>query len=388
VINRIIQRRTEDARAAILGHYRDRYLGHAVLVPSARFGLYAAAKELLSAGDKVLISPITCRTVISALLAGGVRPVFTNIELETGNIDISKLNRETLRSAQAIVTTNLYGNPDRAADLQQIARRYGLLLIEDCAHVIDTKTGGQAIGSFGDVAVFSFKKYFDEPGGVLAVRSDESARALFERIGRETTPPPIFEERARFLQFVLGQAGATAITSGAAALYRLRARRRTSAKPDSGGAGGGHNIFAGSRPLGTMPTAASLLRVEGILARWEALVRERNAAAAELVARCPLVLKRSRHAETVSYLVVPFFCHKRDDVVARLRERGTPTYFLYSPPMNQSFGHCVPESGLNTELIDEWSRNILPIPPQFAKEYIEVIGSLYGQNENRLEKSA
>ena len=69
MLNAIIRRERRLATEAILRYYRDRYHRYAVLVPSGRFGLFAVAREMMSPGDIVLISPITCASVIRALLA-------------------------------------------------------------------------------------------------------------------------------------------------------------------------------------------------------------------------------------------------------------------------------------------------------------------------------
>src|SRR5262249_1370724 len=139
--NRMAEARRQKAIQGILHFYRDRYLPETILIPSARLGLFAAAQGMLHSGAIVLISPITCPTVIESLLWAGVTPAFVDIEIKTGNIDVGQLNTSILQRASAIVTTNLYGNPDSADELERIARRHGLLLIEDCAHVLQTSIG-------------------------------------------------------------------------------------------------------------------------------------------------------------------------------------------------------------------------------------------------------
>ena len=182
MFHRRIAAARQQSLEAIYGHYRRLYLPHVMLVPSARYGLYVVAKELLAPGDRVLISPVTCRTVISALLAAKAIPVFVDIDTATGNIDVSRLAASELNAARAIVTTNLYGTPDQVHELKSIATRRNLLLIEDCAHVLRTSVRGEEIGSVGDISVFSFKKHFNEPGGVICVRSENAATKIQRRI--------------------------------------------------------------------------------------------------------------------------------------------------------------------------------------------------------------
>jgi len=374
MLQRITERERQRAAQKIFGYYRQRYLPHTVLLPSARFGLYATAKELLSVGDRVIISPITCRTVIQALLAAGVTPVFVDVEPATGNIDIRRLPDSLLNTARAIVTTNLYGNPDSAPELKRIAATHGLLLIEDCAHIIQTVIEGHPIGSVGDVSVFSFKKYFDEPGGVIAFRDESAARKVENRVAIEAEMPPEAEERLRFIQFRLGRTPFMA-----AQLSRISSRlRRTSGVRSDPQAAPLATVQPQRR---TFPTAASLLRVTEFLSRLDRFIADRMEAARDLIAHCPLALKKSCRTEEVCYLVVPFFSERRDAIVDALERRGIPTYFLYTPPMNEVFGNRL-QSGyrLNTEVIELWCRNILPINPRFAREYLDVIRTYAAPN--------
>ena len=368
-----IERERRNAVQAILGAYGDLYLPHAMLVPSARFGLYAAAKTLFFPGDCVLISPITCRTVIHALLAAGVTPVFVDIELATGNIDVSRLSKATLGSARAIVTTNLYGNPDAVHDLASIARSRNLLLIEDCAHVLQTRLAGQEIGSFGDVSVFSFKKHFDEFGGVICVRNKAAAAKIQDTITTETTLPPTQEERLRYCQFRLTEATGPKVVRHLSSVYRLLRK-----------AGANHDNNLRPSPLdshqkpvfsGSMPTTATLLRMVNFLRRRQELIQSKISVIRNLIEHCTLPPRSNGSAEEVLYLAVPFFSAERDEIVAKLWSRSIPTYFMYTPPMSTLFrGRTRLISGFDQNRIDIWCRNILPVLPQFGPQFLEALG--------------
>jgi dTDP-4-amino-4,6-dideoxygalactose transaminase len=372
MLNGVIGRDRGKAAESILSHYRQRYHSHAVLVPCGRFGLYAAAKELLRPGDRVAISPITCRTVIDALVAAEVCPVFVDIELETGNIDVSKLHRGLLHTLRAIVTTNLYGNPDCVAELKRIAATHGLLLIEDCAHVLGTSIGGQQIGTIGDVSVFSFKKYFDEPGGVVTLRSEGAARRIQERVDSETSAPLEAEERARYLQHQVAKATFKPIAASLSAIYGCW---KKSARIEPNGQESAKNAPTdGMRQREILPTTATLLRVAGLLSHVDRFKCARIAAASNLIALCPLELKKSSYSDHVCYLVVPFFSSKRDAVVAAMEKRGIQTYFRYTPPLTEVFRAGLDaDYPLHRDVIDHWCRNILPVRLQFGVEYLETI---------------
>ena len=368
MLDGIIERHRRHAIDAILQHYRRHYLPHLLLLPSARFGLYAAAKEMLSPGDCVLISPVTCRTVIDALLAAGVRPVFVDIELASGNIDIRKLTPALLGSARAIVTTNLYGNPDCAPELKRMAERRGLLLIEDCAHVLSTSIEGRPVGGIGDVSVFSFQKYFGERGGIVTVRNEGAARRMQARLMAETAAPAVPEERARYLQLMLERSATSQVARALSTVYRgLGGKGRRPAAPVK-------RCDSGRQRL---PLTATLVRVAAHLSRRDALVAQRMAEAWRLSTECPLEPKTTPYRAEVCPMAVPFSSARRDEIVARLKERGIATYFLYTPPMSRLFADLASANRVDADAVDHWCRTILPIDLRHRRAALEAVRSLF-----------
>ena len=371
MLSGILKRERNIATETILRHYRDRYHRHAVLVPSGRFGLYVVMREMLPPGSLVLISPVTCANVIRALLAAHVVPAFVDIELETGNIDVAKLPDALLNSARAIVTTNLYGNPDRATELESIARKHNLLLIEDCAHVLETSIGGRRIGSIGDVSVFSFRKYFQEPGGVVTLQNPEVASKIRAAVAAESMLLPQPVERRRYAQVLLVRGTSPAIAGPVSAIYRSLHKGK-----------GANGKDAGPEPRSepahlSMPATASLMTVAGSLGRLDRFVSDRTAATRRLVARCPLPLKKSSSADHLCYFVVPFFTPRRDEIVSELERRGIQTYFRYSPPMNEMFRQELPSSNyLDSELVSYWCANVLPVDLRFSRHCVAVVRGL------------
>lgn len=373
MLHRLVRHERRRALDSILQYYREQYHPNAILVPSGRFGLYAVAKEMLSRGDRALVSPITCRTVIEALLAAGVTPVFVDIQLESGNIDVTRLSTGTLNAARAIITTNLYGNPDAALELRKIAKARNLLLIEDCAHILSTSVEGRQIGGIGDVSVFSFKKYFDEPGGVVSVRDRDAAGAIRARVAAEVADPSVVEDELRYAQFAIGQVMSASMVRRLSSTFRGFSATFDGAGKNSSKLPGAERPVHPAEP--SFPVTASLLRVAGFLGRCDSIITDRLTAAAELIELCPLSPKMASRG--VCYLVVPFSAPNRDKIVGALRERGIPTYFLYTPPMNVLFQDRLPPcDSLDVDVVDEWCRTILPIDPRLGRSCVEVISSL------------
>jgi hypothetical protein len=353
----------------IIRYYRETAHPHVELLPNARIGLHAIARTCLAPGDRVLISPLTCHTVMEAFFQAGVAPVFANINPKDGNIDISAIGQRTLRSIKAIVTTNLYGNPDCALELADTAKRHNILLIEDCAHVFETAVGGRRIGSIGDLSVFSFKKFFDVPGGVLA--GGDAIRV--EKIGEWLRKSCRFPAGARELS---GWARKTA-GNGLRNLSDLRLRLGDVVSMRPG-------ICAISDPkvrsgvlevaprvamadFLVFPLVEELNRVAAILAHPERFREDWEGGNQELILRVPLEYRRSPYPSTVVHMTVPFFCANRDDLLGYLRGRGIPIWYLYNPPMNYLYASVVPANPLlDLDRLEDWRRRILPLPGRHA----------------------
>ncbi|WP_449063682.1 DegT/DnrJ/EryC1/StrS family aminotransferase [Planomonospora algeriensis] len=145
-------------------------------VPSARFGLYLALRHWFGAGDRVLIAPTNCETVLFIALAAGVRPVMAPVSPDDGNIDPDLVDWTGLAG---VLTTHLYGQPDRVVRLRAECDRRSLVLIDDAAHAMLTTVDGRPAGTFGAAGVFSLAKHGRAmSGGFLTVEDPGELPAL------------------------------------------------------------------------------------------------------------------------------------------------------------------------------------------------------------------
>ena len=135
-----------------------------------------AYRLLLSPGDRILMSPLEDDTVFFGALAAGLRPVMAPVSAQDGNMRIDAIDDATWSTLSAVLTGNTYGLPDRVVELSATCRRFGIPLIEDAAHALETDVDGHPIGSFGAVSAFSLSKHFPGRGGVLAVDREVSRR--------------------------------------------------------------------------------------------------------------------------------------------------------------------------------------------------------------------
>ena len=141
-----------------------------VFMPSGRFAIHLAFQLLLTPGDRILMSPLEDDTVFFGALAAGLRPVMAPVSTHDGNMRFDAIDDVTWSTISAVLTGNTYGLPDRVAELSATCGRFGIPLIEDAAHALETDIDGRPIGSFGAVSAFSLSKHLPGRGGVLALR--------------------------------------------------------------------------------------------------------------------------------------------------------------------------------------------------------------------------
>ena len=139
-------------------------------LPSNRLGLYLALRHWCTPGQRLLLTPYSADEIIFLVLAAGLVPVIAPLSVKDGNIEPSG---ELLGSVDAVLTTNMYGLPDR------VTRYADKALIEDVAHAIETTVDGRPLGTFGLAGVFSLSKHAGAgSGGVLAVEHEADYREL------------------------------------------------------------------------------------------------------------------------------------------------------------------------------------------------------------------
>lgn len=130
-------------------------------------------------GDEVITTPLTCTLTNHPILEQFGRVVFADIRHETGNIDPADVERRITPLTKAIVCTHWGGLPPDLEELNQIADRHGLVVIEDASEAFGASYRGKPIGSFSRFAAFSFQAIqilTTGEGGVLAVRDAAASR--------------------------------------------------------------------------------------------------------------------------------------------------------------------------------------------------------------------
>jgi L-glutamine:2-deoxy-scyllo-inosose/3-amino-2,3-dideoxy-scyllo-inosose aminotransferase len=133
-------------------------------------------------GDEVIVPPLTWYATAIAVCHVGATPVFVDIEPDTLCIDPEKIEAAITARTKAIIPVHAYGSMADMDRIMTIAKKHGLRVIEDCAHMHGGRWNGQGIGSIGDVGSFSFqhtKTMSSGEGGICITDDDALAERLF-----------------------------------------------------------------------------------------------------------------------------------------------------------------------------------------------------------------
>jgi len=130
---------------------------HAIGVSSGTDALLAALMAIeVKPGDEVITTPYSFFATTSAIVRAGATPVFVDIDRETYNIDAAGIAAKISPRTRAISPVHLFGQMADMPAIMNVARRHGLIVIEDAAQAIGAEFQGARAGSVGDLACFSF----------------------------------------------------------------------------------------------------------------------------------------------------------------------------------------------------------------------------------------
>lgn len=154
---------------------------HSTTVSNGTVAIHLALITLgIGPGDEVIVPTLTYIASVNAIIYTGATPVFVDSLESTWQIDPEDVEKKITPNTKAIMAVHLYGHPCEMETLQQVARKHGLFLIEDCAEAIGTKYRGKHVGTFGDISTFSFfgNKTITTGEGGMVVTNDET---LYDR---------------------------------------------------------------------------------------------------------------------------------------------------------------------------------------------------------------
>lgn len=172
----------ESFEAAFAAYVGRRY---AVAVPSGTIGLlYILQAYGIGAGAEVIASPHSFRETTHAIALAGAKPVFCDIDYWSGTLAPSKVEALITDRTRAIVAGNTNGHPAAWSELEEIASRRGLILLEDSTEAIGSRYKDRLVGTFGGASVFDFS----QPGplvcgeGGMVVTDDVDVAVTIRRL--------------------------------------------------------------------------------------------------------------------------------------------------------------------------------------------------------------
>ena len=139
------------------------------------------ALQALKITGEVITTPFSFVATTHAIWWNGCKPVFVDIDPETGNIDPEKIEAAITPQTTAIMPVHVYGTPCRINEIQEIATKYGLKVIYDAAHAFGVEVNGESIMSAGDLSTLSFhatKVFNTVEGGAMIMHDAETKKQI------------------------------------------------------------------------------------------------------------------------------------------------------------------------------------------------------------------
>ncbi len=155
---------------------------NAIAVNSGTAALHLALRAVgLSEGDEVIVPATTFVSCSEVILYFKANPVFIDIQRDTHNIDVDKIEEKITKKTKAIIPVHFGGQPADMDEIKAIADRRNLPVIEDAAHSLPSFYKNQIIGTIGDITCFSFyatKTLTTGEGGMIVTNNDEWAEKM------------------------------------------------------------------------------------------------------------------------------------------------------------------------------------------------------------------
>jgi len=154
----------------------------AITVSSCTAGMHLFYFTLgIGKGDEVIIPAQTHVATAHAVELTGAKPIFVDSENLTGNINISEIEKKITKKTKAITVVHYLGNPVDMIKVKKLAKKFKLLLLEDCALAIGATINKKHVGLFGDAGFFSFypvKHITTGEGGMIILNNKKYSKIL------------------------------------------------------------------------------------------------------------------------------------------------------------------------------------------------------------------
>lgn len=132
-------------------------LKYSVAVSNGTVGLEAAIYALnLKKNSEVIVTPRSFIASASVVLKMGHKPIFSDIDIYSQNIELEQILKVVTKKTKAIICVHLAGYPTRMQEIMKFAQNKNIYVIEDCSQAHGSKINNKLMGTFGDINVWSF----------------------------------------------------------------------------------------------------------------------------------------------------------------------------------------------------------------------------------------
>lgn len=158
------------------------YLGvkHVICVANGSLALQVAYKALEIEGEAIT-TPFSFAATSSTLVWEGIKPIYSDIDADTFNLDPALIESHVSCKTSAIIPVHVFGNPCNVEEIRNIANKYGLKVIYDAAHAFGVRYKGESILKYGDMSTLSFhatKLFHTIEGGAIITGCDKYAEKV------------------------------------------------------------------------------------------------------------------------------------------------------------------------------------------------------------------
>ncbi|GJQ31987.1 MAG: spore coat protein [Ignavibacteriaceae bacterium] len=160
------------------------YVGanYAIAVASCTAGLHLSVVALgIKEGDEVIVPALTFAATANAVIHSGAKPVLVDVDRSTMTLNYDDVKRKITSRTKAIIPVHFAGRAADMDELQAISHEYGIHIINDAAHAIETEYHGKKIGAFADITSYSFyvtKNLTTAEGGMIVTDNEAIANRL------------------------------------------------------------------------------------------------------------------------------------------------------------------------------------------------------------------
>jgi dTDP-4-amino-4,6-dideoxygalactose transaminase len=126
--------------------------------------------------SEMLFPAYICDVFYPILKHYNIKPVFLDANIENFNINTAELEKKITKNTKSILISHTYGKAVEIDKVLSIAKKHGILVVEDCAHSLGGKYQGKYLGSFGDASFFSLYKLFPTLRGGMAIFKTENLK--------------------------------------------------------------------------------------------------------------------------------------------------------------------------------------------------------------------